>query len=310
MNTLALPNKSTNVRINMSLGQRLGWWWLRLSSLVPARWSVRKATDLFATPFPGTRARALRADLDGARLETLRSSELDLQLYCFGDPRLQPYVLCAHGWSSFGLRFRGWVQALRERGLAVVCFDMPGHGRSGGRHVTLPHFTRAVLAVGKQLGPAAAAIGHSLGAAAIAQAAARGLRAQRLLLLAPAADPQAALERFASHLKLGPAAAGAIQAEFERRLGEPMADYTAEAAAPRLRMPTLVVHDLCDRDVPWSEGERFALAVEGARLLTVSGLGHHKVVDAPAVLNAGLAFLGGDADIGEHLQGAGTLRAW
>lgn len=309
MSTLALPQKRTNVRINLTLKQKLGWWWLRLSSLVPARWSVRKATDLFATPFPGTRGRALRADLDGVRLETLRSGELDLQLYFFGDPRLQPYVLCAHGWSSFGLRFRGWVQALRERGLAVVCFDMPGHGRSGGQHVTLPHFTRAVLAVGAHLGAAAAAIGHSLGAAAIAQAAARGFQAQRLLLLAPAADPRAALERFARHLKLGPAAAGAIQAEFERRLGEPMTDYNAEAAAAKLRKPMLIVHDLTDRDVPWSEGERFALAVEGARLMTVAGLGHHKVVDAPEVLEAGLAFLGGDPGIGEHLQEAGTLRA-
>lgn len=287
----------------------MGLMWLRLSSFLPARWSVRKATDLFGTPFPGTRERALRADLDGAEMRSLRAGDIELKLYCFGDPVLQPWVLCAHGWSSYGLRFRSWVQGLRERGYAVVCFDMPAHGRSAGRQATLPHFARAVLAVGLHFGPAAAAIGHSLGGAAIAQAAARGFRAGRLLLLAPAADPQAALERFARHLRLGPAAARAIQQEFEQRLAEPMVQYTAESAGPRLALPVLIIHDLEDRDVPWSDGERFALSVPGARLLTVSGLGHHKLVDDAAVIAAGLRFLDGAGAIGERLQAAGTLRA-
>ena len=50
-------------------------------------------------------------------------------------------------------------------------------------------------------------------------------------------------------------------------------------------------------------------AIPGARLLTVTGLGHHKLVDAPEVIAAGLRFLDGGTHVGEHVQAAGTLKA-
>ena len=99
---------------------------------------------------------------------------------------------------------------------------------------------------------------------------------------------------------------GRIIEAFERSNGEPMSAYHAESAAPLMQLPVLVIHDVADRDVPWSEGERYALKVARSRLLTVSGLGHHRVVDAPEVLQAGMAFLRG-AVVGEHLQAAGSL---
>jgi pimeloyl-ACP methyl ester carboxylesterase len=46
----------------------------------------------------------------------------------------------------------------------VVAFDQAGHGRSSGTYTTLPDFTSHLLAVGRHFGPAAAVIGHSLGA--------------------------------------------------------------------------------------------------------------------------------------------------
>ena len=86
-----------------------------------------------------------------------------------------------------------------------------------------------------------------------------------------------------------------------------MEDYVAEAATPRIGRPTLVIHDLADAEVPWSEGERYALGLRAGRMLTVTGLGHHKIVDAPEVLDAGMAWLRGE-HVGEHLQAAGSLK--
>ena len=60
------------------------------------------------------------------------------------------------------------------------------------------------------------------------------------------------------------------------------------------------VHDLADRDVPWEEGERYARFWPGARLLSVNGLGHHKIVNDPDVIAAGAAFLRGEV-IGERV---------
>ena len=56
-------------------------------------------------------------------------------------------------------------QPLRGAGYAVVAFDQPAHGRSGGTRTTLPEFAAHLLAVAQRFGPAAALIGHSLGGA-------------------------------------------------------------------------------------------------------------------------------------------------
>ena len=53
----------------------------------------------------------------------------------------------------------------------------------------------------------------------------------------------------------------------------------------------LVVHDLGDRDVPWSDAERYALLYPDARLLSTSGLGHHRILKSPFVIAAILRFL-------------------
>ena len=132
----------------------------------------------------------------GAREEDLGIDGIAIHTYVWGDPATQPYVLFAHGWSSHGTRVARWVQPLRDAGYAVVTFDQAAHGRSGGTHTTLPDFTCHLMAVAKHYGPAAAVIGHSLGGAATALALARGMQAGSAVLIAPAADPLAAVERW------------------------------------------------------------------------------------------------------------------
>lgn len=53
------------------------------------------------------------------------------------------------------------------------------------------------------------------------------------------------------------------------------------------------MHDVLDREVPWSEGERIARHWPGARLLSTTGLGHHRIVDDAGVIEAALRFLRG-----------------
>jgi len=54
------------------------------------------------------------------------------------------------------------------------------------------------------------------------------------------------------------------------------------------------VHDLDDREVPWGDGELYARHWHNARLLTTQGLGHHRVLDAPDVIEAVIAFVRGE----------------
>ena len=267
----------------------------RACSVVAPAVAARRAARLFGTPQRSTRSRASSVPLGDATCATLDIEGRAIATYAWGDPATQPHVLFAHGWSSHGTRFLPWVARLRAAGLAVVAFDQPAHGRSSGTRTTLPEFATTLAAVARHFGPAAAVVGHSLGGAAVAVAMARGLAADRVVLLAPAADPVDATLRFGRLLRLPERICRRMIAGFEARVGVRFDDLQAHRTAPRIARPALVVHDLEDREVPWAEGERYARLWPGARLVSTRGLGHNRIVEDRAVIEAVLAFLRGES---------------
>lgn len=274
--------------------------------LAPKR-TADRAARLFATPFASSRSRALAAPEGAAMLRgELQVGGERIATYVWGDPDIQPYALLAHGWSSFGLRFLPWVEALRAQGYAVVTFDQPGHGRSSGKLCTLPEFIATLRAVGRHYGEAALAVGHSLGGAALALAQDEDWHARRLVLVAPAADMADAASRYFRLVHLGEHLRQAFYDWLLRRTGIAVEQLEVHRHLFTLGQPALVVHDLEDTDVPWSEGERYARCWPGARLLTTQGLGHRRVLDAPAVIAASLAFVRGEA-VGERVVGSPNL---
>lgn len=292
------PGNSTVVRFNPGLMLlRLRF---RISGVLRPGSALRRAADLFCTPYPGARRRALQAPTAQAVEDTLRLDGRRVHTYAWGDPHAQPYVLFAHGWSSHGTRFVPWIARLREAGYAVVSFDQPAHGRSSGRRTDLAEFARTLAAVVAKFGPAAALVGHSLGGAATAIAMADGLPAARAVLIAPAADPVAAVERFARVIGLPMRLCRRMAAMFETMAGVPLAHFQAQHNAPRIARPALIVHDLEDREVPWDEGERYARYWPGSRLLSTVGLGHNRIAHDETVITAALCFLHGGT-VGERV---------
>lgn len=294
------PSSKISTIVRSFIRWQLLRWSFRLGGWLAPEVTVNRAAKLFCTPYPGSRRRALEMPTGEARVDAVDSGGMSIVRYIWGDPSQQPYVLFAHGWSSHGARILPWVATLRAAGYAVVAFDQAAHGRSDGSESNLLEFTRHLLEVGRRNGPAAAVIGHSLGGAAVGMALARGLRADCAVLVAPAADPVDAGRRFAQMIGLSGHLRRRMFASFEERLSIRFADFQAEHNAPAINRPALIVHDLEDREVPWSEGERWARYWHRARLLSTRGLGHHRILGDPEVIAASLAFLRGQA-VGERL---------
>ena len=296
MSTVIDRLKLTTVRTGFVLGGRIA----------PKR-TVNRAARLFATPFASSRSRAqaVQGDADMQRGELQVNGET-IATYVWGDPSSQPYALLAHGWSSFGLRFLPWVARLRAQGLAVVTFDQPGHGHSTGKLCTLPEFIATIRAIGARYGNAALAVGHSLGGAAVTLAQDEAWRAEQLILVAPAADMKAAARRFFRFVHLAGYLREPFYAWLHRRTGVHIDELRVERKLPMLGQPALIVHDLDDADVPWAEGERYARLWPGARLYTTEGLGHRRVLDAPEVIDAALAFMRGER-VGARVVGSPNL---
>jgi pimeloyl-ACP methyl ester carboxylesterase len=268
--------------------------------------TARRAARLLCTPFASGRLRARDADDGGALRSDIEIGARRVAVYRWGDAQAQPRVLLAHGWSSYALRFLPWVRALRAAGYAVVAFDQPGHGRSDAGRCTMACFARTLRGVAHHLGPFEAVVGHSMGGAATMLALADGAQAKRVVLVAPAADPDAATRRFARKVGLVGGIVPRIQRHLEVQTGVTVHDLAVHVRAPSLAVPALIIHDLADTEVPWEEGESYARHWPGARLLSTSGLGHSRIVNDAATIDAGLRFLRGEV-VGERVPSSPNL---
>src|SRR5690606_39337304 len=104
----------------------------------------------------------------------------------------------------------------------------------------------------------AAWVARSVGGAAAVLALRDGVRAGRVVLVAPAADMRAAGDRFGRMVGLRPPLVGRMFARFERQIGVAVDELAVHRHVPALGVPALVVHDLEDDEVPWEEGELYA----------------------------------------------------
>lgn len=301
---LTPSKKSTTVR------QKAAPAWLRAGFSV-ASWiapdaAIARAVEIFCTPSRTARRRAIEASTAFASTLTLDVDGRNVEVYRWGDPTVQPYVLVVHGWSEYALRFLPLIDALRDAGYAVVAFDQPGHGRSDGDTSTLPEFARCVGAVGRHFGPAAAVIGHSMGGAAAAIALRDGLVADRAVLIAPPADLADAADRFAAFIGLAPHLRDRFHRALEERASVRFEALEAHRSVPALGRPALIVHDLFDREVPWSDGERYARYWPGARMVSTANLGHNRILGDAGVVAALLDFLRGKS-VGERVVSTEAL---
>lgn len=211
-----------------------------------------------------------------------------------------PVTYLLHGWGGRRTQLAALVEPLVAAGQRVVALDAPGHGQSGpgrlgGRRTTLAEFAEALAAVVAVTGPAHAVVAHSAGSNAAALAVRDGLAADRLVFVAPLADPLPFLHAFARLTGLGHRTRPRLLRRLTRIVGRDLADFDVPAWAAQAepgRLPRLlVVHDRADREARYAEGRALAAAWPNARLLTTEGLGHRRILADPEVIEATVAFL-------------------
>ncbi|MFC5496542.1 alpha/beta hydrolase [Caenimonas terrae] len=257
--------------------------------------AVRAAGRLFGTPLPPRWLRRRRAWEPDWKVERWPFEDASLTVYAQGAAPHGPVVLLLHGWGGHAGQMLPLAQALAGHGLRPVLVEMPAHGRSSGSVSNLPQFARAIEYVAARLLQQGhglrAVVAHSLAANAAAFAAGRGLPAQRLVLLAPPASPRDYTRLFGQAFGLSEATRAAMQGRIEAREGVLMRQFEPDAVGPRIRLPTLVVHDRDDRINRFADGQAFAHAVRGADLLATDGLGHRRILKDAAVLGRVTLFL-------------------
>ena len=264
---------------------------LRLLAAISSERAIAAAARAFLAPPPGRFADEELAALEEAHLMPVAFVTGRLVGWRWGRADA-PLVLLMHGWGGRCTQMLPFVAPLLARGHAVAAFDAPGHGMTRGGESSLVHFTAAIDAVLDALGPVRGIIGHSMGAAAAAVVSARRPDAVgALALIAPPASVERASRRFAAVLGLAEPLRAAIQRRIENRFGIRWADFEPERRI--VEGPALIIHDAGDREVPFAEGRRYAMAWSRARMLTTRGLGHNRILDDAATIHAAVEFVAG-----------------
>ena len=287
---------STIVRSRISLWAVVRAYFAVASRLLPDL-ARRQAERLFTVP-PRYAGRSTQS-ID-ARRETIVAGTHSLAVWQAG-PAAAPAVLLVHGWGGRGMQMASFVAPLLAGGYRVVWFDQPGHGESGRGPVALPDFVRALEALAATHGPFKAAIGHSLGAAALGLAMRRGMQLDRIVFVSPPASISEHAHKFARLLGITPKIRDAMRRRLEQRYGVRFAEIDRLDELSQLHLPALFVHDSGDVDVPFAQTLRLSARMPGARLIKTYGLGHYRLLRDHAVVRSIVNFVGGDDDVPAEL---------
>lgn len=254
----------------------------RVAPDVSARWALR----LWCT-MPTNRGR--RRDErpwagERSTVEIVGGRSVAVESWGTGTP-----VYLVHGWGGWRGQLGAFVAPLVEAGHRAVAFDTPSHGESGPgflgpRRSTAVEMTAALTGVAAVHGAPAAVVGHSLGCTVAAMAASDGLEVGRLVLVAPSAEVLTMTNQMARRLGYGERTRRRFDARLAQLAGRPLRDF--DLTAHDTAVPTLVVHDRRDKEVPYEEGARIARAWPAAELLTTDGLGHQRILRDPGVVEA------------------------
>jgi pimeloyl-ACP methyl ester carboxylesterase len=265
----------------------------RTLSILAPYVAVPLAASLFRTPRRPRRSQRELGWAEGASRLVLPVGSTLVPGWSWGSG--PETVLLVHGWAGRGLQLGAFAAPLAARGLRVVAYDAPAHGEAAGRRSSLPELAAAIVQVARRVGSLRAVVAHSLGAAAVLWARARGeLEVKRLVAVAPPSDFDAVIARFAVLSGFGRGLVDRMRRRFETQLDLRWNDLTPAKLAGGLDRPLLVIHDRDDREVPFIEGQAIACAAPDGRLMVTAGLGHRRILNDPGVITAVAGFVAPD----------------
>lgn len=287
-NTASVSSKnSTNVRAVPWPVRALRAGFRTFGPIAPS-FASRVALRVFTTPPRYVPTERERFCLAHAERTSVPFGHHRLAVYWWG---AGPIVLLVHGWGGAAAQFARFVPSLVSQGFRVVALDGLGHGASTGDRSSMPEHGASVAAVARTLGPVHAVIAHSMGAGASRLAEARGLVTERRVYLAGAADVRDVTSRFARLLEVPTDVREEMEARLEARFLMNLDSLSLPDALVGDTTPTLVMHDVRDREVPFEDAEAIVRALPHAEFVRTEGLGHAKLLRDEATIERVLGFV-------------------
>ncbi|PJJ08024.1 pimeloyl-ACP methyl ester carboxylesterase [Flavobacterium sp. 1] len=265
----------------------------KVISFLSTKWAVVFASKLFITPIKHKIPKR-ESEMDVKSIQqmiTIPAIDRKVNVYEYGKSDTDKKVLLVHGWSGRGTQLYKIADELIKLGYATVSFDAPAHGKSPGNKTIMVDFIASIIEIDKQFGPFEAVIGHSLGGMSVMNAIKQGLMADKAVIIGSGDVVQDITDDFIAKLGLKPIISKQLCERFEQKYGGKMNDYSAYKAAETTLIPTLVIHDKNDPEVPVKSGINIHKHLKNGELMLTEKLGHRKILADHQVIEKIINFI-------------------
>lgn len=265
----------------------------KVIAFLSTKWAVIYASKLFITPIKHKIPKR-EIEMDEKSIQqmiTIPAIDRKVNVYQYGKSDTGKKVLLVHGWSGRGTQLCKIADELIKLGYVTVSFDAPAHGKSPGNSTIMVDFIASIIEIDKQFGPFEAVIGHSLGGMSVMNAIKQGLTVDKAVIIGSGDIVQDITDDFVAKLGLKPIISKLLCDRFEQKYGGKMNDYSAYKAAETTLIPTLVIHDKNDPEVPVKAGINIRQHLKNGELMLTEKLGHRKILADHQVIEKIINFI-------------------
>lgn len=258
----------------------------KVSSHVAPDLTAKVATELFLRPKRYPKSKREIDLLSIAREERLQSGR---KVYFWGEG---PIVTLVHGWESRGSAFHRWIPLLVESGYKVMAWDGPAHGDSPGKKTHAPAIAQSLAEDIRELGfPIYGMIGHSLGGVVVGIVSQLMAPAERVVIISSPAHVTDVFDRYHNQIRLSRTARQKFLDLIIKLTGKSAQEVSLAENDLSLKTQTLLIHDVDDKEVPFSDFEVLKQSWSRSRFIATSGLGHRRILRDESVANQIIGFL-------------------
>jgi esterase/lipase len=193
-------------------------------------------------------------------------------------------VFLLHGWSGRPTQLGGLVTALNQAGFDCTLPTAPGHRAGDPKSSSLKDFAEFAQWMYCHHGPFDAAIGHSLGGAALLLSRRSDVPWIKTIAIASFGETERVFHAFVQQSGLPQRYVNRLLDRVEMELGASPRGYSPHLAP--FPGPTLLIHDQEDEEVPFSDAEILVNHLPHVRLVATRGLGHRKILWRPETWEA------------------------
>lgn len=255
------------------LTKSIGFYVNVLSFISPKK-AIKKAYDLFSIPRKGKIIfYSIPEILQNAESKVLDFNNSAIQTYTWkGD---ETVIFLIHGWESNSSRWKKALPFLLKTGNTIVAIDAPAHGLSSGLDFNVPKYAEFINYAAKIYNPKIL-IGHSIGGKACLyyQSLYQNPSIEKMVILGAPSDFKVILKNYIALLSLNSIIHKGLETYYLENYKLNISEFEGQIFKSNINAKGFIAHDIDDKIVAFSEGEKNAAKWKNSIFIATKGLGH------------------------------------